>query len=536
MQRFSLLIFGLLIALPGLSALSMAELSNETLEKEHLSRYYINYASYLIDVGKYLEALEGFNAAEEITTISKTKVDALLAKASLLSSFLDASEEALKVYADVRKNYPQAAEIAQYRQGILLFDMQRFDEAQATLEDYFKTYPQGRFRFQAEALLREIAKAAPPEPTPPPPSPVPPIRKRIDVRVRMCQTTGELRIEGAAVCVAGLDCRDRFTLGTRNGKILFNRSQIDEKVLVFESEKPLKIICSSQEKRVRGKLVAQIREGKLLVINVVDIEDYLLGVVPSESMVSWPVESLKAQSVAARTYAYYQLLHRKAWAYDLVDYAGDQAYGGMDKEHARSTNAVKATTGEVLTYEDKPILAMFSANSGGFTADSQAIFNLSKPYLTVHRDPESLKGGMANWTRKYSVPDVVAALRKINVEAKGLEAIEADERASCGRIIKVRLVLSGGETKILRNRTTLRRALDLPEILHGIRLDGNTFIFEGHGWGHGVGYSSGAQPTWPRKRITGRYYPSTMLVPALKNCGSRSPVEKKCAHARGEES
>jgi stage II sporulation protein D (peptidoglycan lytic transglycosylase) len=520
MRSGCLPIFGIVAVFFWLGVSTAAEISKEDLEKEHQSRYFINYASYLIDVGKYMEALESYNAAEENTSIPKTKIDALLAKATLLSSFLDAPEEALKIYGHIRRQYPQAAEIAQYREGLLLFDLQRFKEARATLADYLESYPQGRFRFQAEALLREIAKTpvpgppspqppqpvpiAPPAPspqprpelpgpvtapTPQPPAPVVAGRRHPDVRVRMCQTDGKSLIKGHGVCVAGLGCKDGFTLGIDGGKILLDGSPTQANVLVFESDQPLWIRCGSQEKRVRGRLEARIYKGRLLVLNVLDIEDYLLSVVPSENPASWPVESLKAQAVAARTYAYYQLVHRKNWAYDLVDYAGDQAYGGMEKENPRSTGAVKATSGQVLTYDEKPILAMFSANSGGYTADSQAIFDLHKPYLIAHRDPASLKGGMANWTRKFTIAQVVAALGKIGVDARGLRAIQAQERGPSGRIVKIRLVLEGGKTKVLRNRTTLRRALDLPEILVGIKMEGRSFIFEGHGWGHGVGYS-----------------------------------------------
>jgi stage II sporulation protein D len=555
-KRCSMILLGLLIAFSGLGARAAAEISGETLEKEQSARYYINYASYLIDVGKYLEALENYEAAEEATTLPKTKADALLAKAALLSSFLDAPEEALKVYQDVRAHYPQAAEIALYREGILLFDLQRYPRAREILEVYLNTYPQGRFRYQAEALIREIAKTqasqpapepapahtpgpaqpvapsppvpsvvpAPPVPASPPVSPpsappaAPPVAAPVtppavvvapvpfptasplpapaaaaspppEVRVRMCQTTGQARIEGRGVCVAGMGCRDRFVLGLKDGRILVNGVRSASNTPVFESDQPLKVVCGDQAKQVRGRLTAMVRDGKLLVINVLNIEAYLLSVVPSENPASWPVESLKAQAVAARTYAYYQLLHRKNWAYDLVDYAGDQAYGGIVKEQPRSTEAVRATAGEVLTYDAKPILAMFSANSGGYTADSQAIFNLYKPYLVSRRDPASLKGGMANWSRKYTTAEVVAHLRKINIDARGLRAIEPVEQAPSGRIIKVRLVLADGRTKVFRNRTTLRRALDLPEILCAIRLQGGTYIFEGHGWGHGVGYS-----------------------------------------------
>ena len=132
---------------------------------------------------------------------------------------------------------------------------------------------------------------------------------------------------------------------------------------------------------------------------------------------------------------------------------------------------------------------MFSANSGGYTADAKAVFDLSKPYLVAREDPASLHGSMAQWTRKFSVTQVVSALAKINIKADGLTAIEAAQRGPSGRIIKVRLVFANGKHKVLRNRPTLRRALDLPEILHDIDKEGDTFIFHGHGWGHGIGYS-----------------------------------------------
>jgi stage II sporulation protein D len=320
------------------------------------------------------------------------------------------------------------------------------------------------------------------------PSPVQLI-KQPDVRVRMCQTTRQAHIEGTKVCVDGMECKDHFNLDIKDGKLRINGTQAVNQTMIFKSDQPLTIRCGKKKKRVRGVLKARTRKGKLLVINIVDIEDYLLSVVPSENPAGWPVESLKAQAVAARTYAYYQLQHRKTWAYDLVDFAGDQAYEGMDKEHRRSTDAVKATAGEILTHKGKPILAMYSANSGGHTADSQAIFNLHKPYLTAQQDPASLQGRMANWTRKFKVSEIVSRLGKIRIDAKGLKGIKAQERGPSGRIVKIRLVFKDDKTKILRNRTTLRRALDLPEILHKIHLEGDTFTFEGHGWGHGVGYS-----------------------------------------------
>ena len=518
LQRRAYLIIGLLVIIFGFTGSVHAGMSHDKLEKERLSRYCINYAGYLIDVGRYLDALDNYQTAIEVTTIPKTKGDAMLAKATLLASFLDAPKEALKVYRKIRKIYKPAAEIAIYREGLLLFTLQRYKKAKTTLRYYLKTFRHGKFRFQTEALLEEITRMAPVAPPAPKPSgPVSPVKKRKqpDVRVRICHATNEAIISGSNLCMPKLGCKSHFILRVKSGKLIIDHTPFPGNNVNFESNAPLKITCGRKKKRLRGKLVASVRDGKLLVINVLGIEDYLLSVVPSENPASWPLESLKAQAVAARTYAYYQILHRKNWAYDLVDYAGDQAYGGIDKENPRSTKAVQSTTGEILMYDKKPILAMFTANSGGYTADSQAIFDLYKPYLVAHRDPASLKGRMADWTRKFTASKIVKALDGIGVNAAGLESIGVGERGPSGRVVKVRLILRNGGNKVLRNRTTLRRALDLPEILYGVHKKGNTYIFNGHGWGHGVGYSQwGAEymgKTKNYKNILSFYYGKTKL-------------------------
>lgn len=481
-------------------------LAQDNLEREHLARWHINYASYLIDVGKYMEALENYETALEVTSIPKTKIDALLSKATLLSAFLDAPEDALKVYRQVRKQYPQAAEIAQYREGLLLFGLNRPKEAMDVLKDYLKRYPQGRFRFQAEALLEEIKKRIP---LPPPPK-----VRRPQVRVRLCKATKEATIKGTSVCVAGLGCKESIRVLAYDGQILLNSSAVDGRQVIFESREPMAISCGKKKKRVRGKLMASLKGGRLLIINLLGIEDYLLSVVPSESYTSWPIETLKAQAVCARTYAYYQFLHRRDQAYDLVDDEGDQAYKGIDSEQPRSTRAVKETSGIILGFHGHPILAMYSANSGGYTADAKAIFSLSKPYLVAHPDPESLKGKMARWNKEYTVFETEKALKKIGIKVKGLEKIEAAERGPSGRIVKVRIVSQEGPM-VLRTRTTLRRALNLPEIFFQIQRHGNRFIFQGRGWGHGVGYSQWGSAYMGKSKdyieVLSFYYPGTRL-------------------------
>ena len=130
MVKRAIFIF-ILILLP---TITLAQ--EDTLSAERLAQWNINYASYLIDVGKYLEALDAYNTAYEVTAYRQTKLKALLYKANLLATFLDAEEEALNIYEKIIKEYPEGEEIALYRKGLLLFETRRFKDAVMTLELY----------------------------------------------------------------------------------------------------------------------------------------------------------------------------------------------------------------------------------------------------------------------------------------------------------------------------------------------------------------------------------------------------------------
>lgn len=526
------------ILLLALAATGPVAAQQINLEQEHLARWHINYASYLIDVGKYMEALENYHTAIELTALPKTRSDAMLAKATLLSSFLDADEEALKVYQEISRSLPDGAEIAIYREGLLLYELNRYEEAKEAFKRYRSGYPEGRFRFQAEALLEKVEETlatAPPAETkpllPPPVKPVPPpIAKPTptepkppkpayagggpEMRVRIAKAASDVLLSGKAICGDGLGCKDSLMVSSDAGKLIIGGSRTGSSSLIFKSGEPITVTCDGKKKRLRGRISLKAKDDKLLVLNLVEMEDYLRSVVPSESYAKWPLETLKAQAVAARTYAYYQKLHRENLDYDLVDDEGDQAYKGMDRENPKSSRAVEECAGEILTVQTRPILAMFSANSGGYTADAKAVFNLNKDYLTARPDPESLKGKMAFWTREFSVSEIEENLGKIGITARGIIRIEAAEKGPSGRIIKVRISSRDGE-KVYRTRTTLGRALKLPEILLDIKKQSGKYVFEGRGWGHGVGYSQWGSAEMGKEKsyreILAFYYPGTSL-------------------------
>jgi stage II sporulation protein D len=143
------------------------------------------------------------------------------------------------------------------------------------------------------------------------------------------------------------------------------------------------VTIDKQPYRTSARLFINPR-GLLNVINELNLEDYLLGVVPAEMGPSIydEVEALKAQAVAARTYAIRNLRQFESEGYDICPGPACQAYKGFAAEHELSTRAVRETAGLIATYEGKPIDALYSATCGGETSDVATMFpGRSEPYL-----------------------------------------------------------------------------------------------------------------------------------------------------------
>ena len=138
------------------------------------------------------------------------------------------------------------------------------------------------------------------------------------------------------------------------------------------------------QRRYRGRFVARAAGGEVLLINELNMESYLLGVVPVEMgpAVFPELEALKAQAVAARTYAVAHLGDHDAEGYDLCATPACQAYHGFGSEHSLSTRAVRETAGLIATYEGVPIDAMYTSTCGGHTEDAAVLFpDRAQPYL-----------------------------------------------------------------------------------------------------------------------------------------------------------
>jgi stage II sporulation protein D len=195
----------------------------------------------------------------------------------------------------------------------------------------------------------------------------------------------------------------------------------------------------------RGSVVGEIESGSIEAVNVVNLELYLQSVVPSEMPSSWPAATLEAQAVAARTYARFGLNHPKASWFDVFGDTRDQAYGGVGVEAPRTTNAIKATAGEVIVDSTgHAIFAQYASADGGWTVSGGV------PYLPAEADPYD--GAVPNtadaWTRSVSASTLAAAFPKVGA-VKELEITGRDGNGLWGgRVTTLKVVGSKGSVSL----------------------------------------------------------------------------------------
>jgi stage II sporulation protein D len=144
----------------------------------------------------------------------------------------------------------------------------------------------------------------------------------------------------------------------------------------------------------RGSVQVDVAGGKLRAINVVGLEQYLYGVVPSEMPYTWLPEALKAQAVVARSYA---LATRKSGAFDVYPDTRSQVYLGIEHEKPSTNAAVDATAGKVLLYGGQVAKTYFFSTSGGRTASAEDVWGEAVPYLVSVPDPYDSISPYHNW-------------------------------------------------------------------------------------------------------------------------------------------
>jgi len=282
--------------------------------------------------------------------------------------------------------------------------------------------------------------------------------------------------------------------------------------LVFEpldSGAPLRV----NDKLYHGEMVVRLSDpGKLTVINVLRLEAYLRGVVPREiGSEGVPTAALKAQAIAARSYALFYRGRHETDGFDLLAGPGDQVYGGIDAERDQSTRAVVATRGFVAVYHGRAIRANYSSTCGGVTESAHRVWRGEHyPYLKAVRDrPRSGKAFCEasryfRWEETWGcvqLQRIIAEHLPKEVPAAGgkelgrLKGLKALKRSPSERVEVLEIKMEGGTFRVHgdRIRWVLRRpdgGLLRSTILGKFKVKRGsscTVTLKGAGYGHGVG-------------------------------------------------
>lgn len=265
-------------------------------------------------------------------------------------------------------------------------------------------------------------------------------------------------------------------------------------------------------KSYRGVLELSVVNNAVQVVNELPLEQYLVGVINSEISSTWPMESVKAQAVIARTYAVAKREERRKSSYHLESTVMDQVYDGTDREDSRAARGVHETAGQVLTYHGTVIQAFYHATCGGKTEDSAHVWGVSLPYLKGVDCQYCAAGNSNTWEQGISLSRLEGALK-----VTGLSDIRPGIRNSRGRLKNVLLETSRGV--ISMPATTFRMTVGstiIKSTNFAVRVDGGTAFFSGAGYGHGVGLCQwGAKQRaldgFSYSEILSYYYPGTEL-------------------------
>ncbi len=309
----------------------------------------------------------------------------------------------------------------------------------------------------------------------------------------------------------------KMTVGVSSSGLVIDGQTVKTKDIRLIPENKV-IIVNKREYRFRVRILIN-NEEKLSVINELPLDEYLKGVLPREVSPRWNMEALKAQAVAARTFALFQGLRAPKAPFFLKSDVSSQVYGGKTNEHNRTSLAVDLTQGEILTYSGGVFPTFFHSSSGGSTTDAAEVWNIrSHPSLRGVKSKFVESSKYASWERKVSYKEIKELLEKDKTPVGDIIRVEAVDRDRSGRLRKVNIIHSQGN-KVMK-ASEFRRIIGYKKLLSTLITFDNQregLQIKGRGWGHGVGLSQWgaktmADESYSYNKILEYFYPqSTML-------------------------
>ncbi|MBV8171338.1 MAG: SpoIID/LytB domain-containing protein [Candidatus Eremiobacteraeota bacterium] len=268
----------------------------------------------------------------------------------------------------------------------------------------------------------------------------------------------------------------------------------------------------------RGRiLVSEASDATLEVVDQLDMEQYLYGVVGAEMDPAWPEVALQAQAIASRSYAAARYALHEHPDYDVQAGEQDQAYGGVNAETQSAVDAVESTRDVILVYQYRVVKAYYSSCDGGYTADGSELSD-PEPYLRAQPDPYAAESPHLSWSAAVPVSAFQRAFAEQVADVGDITSVSPGPADPSGRLATVTVTGTAGRRTIpgtLFRRLAGRHLVKSTRIA-SLSLDGDVIDVKGSGFGHGVGMSQwGAKDMADQgmgiNAILSFYYRGTML-------------------------
>lgn len=464
----------------------------------------------LLRDGRYLEALALYRELAGQVTALELQAEYWKSAADIYLYFLDAPEDARTVYQQLLRDHPLSAlaDDALFTLGLMAYEEGDTAQTRRHWEQLLADFGASPHGHNTRFLLQRLRQGEAPIESPPP--------TELPIRVLLTDGATSLRIgaETPFTASCGDGTEKEFPPGHRTVELRNGVLYLDGTPCL----PPLQISTSGpvrwNDKPYRGELIIDRRNRRLQAVNIVGLEAYLKGVLPGEIYPRWPKEALNAQAIACRTYALYQIRHARHPGYDLTATTFGQVYGGIEKEDARTDRALRRTAGEVLLYEDRPILACFHSHSGGNTTSAASVWGAELPYLQARPDSHAAVAPdtVRNWTAHIPLTELSHLLHHT-----ALQGLTLQRRPSSDRVAFLDLTadrpssISGHRFRLAAGPRRIRSTL------FTVRITGGIACFTGRGYGHGVGMSQWgargmAEAGFAYPAILSHYYPGTRLA------------------------
>ncbi len=230
-----------------------------------------------------------------------------------------------------------------------------------------------------------------------------------------------------------------FTVSAKGNSLVVG-GKVCDSPLILTAVAPIRCGKAAYE----GELVVRAHSGRITVVNKLDMEKYLRGVLGIEISPVWALEVLKAQAVISRTYALSQIGRHSGEGFDVCDTDHCQVYRGTNVHGQMTDQAVIQTRGQVVTYRGALARTFFSSDCGGATSDIRDVWGRPEPYLVVRREPYPSQSPKAEWEATLTASEIQAALAKKGKSVGVLRQISIVQRDAAGRPTLLRFTGSAG--------------------------------------------------------------------------------------------